>query len=123
MDISVVIAQALGIFFVVAGIAMIVSSKSVVTAIGQSVENKGLLFVWGLLALLVGAVVVVLNNAWTSGLPLIITILGWLAVVKGAFILIFPGAAVSLYRKFNKSGMIAFCGVVALLIGIALLYW
>jgi hypothetical protein len=43
--------------------------------------------------------------------------------VKGAFILIFSAAAASLYKKFNKSGMIAFCGIVAFVIGLVLLYW
>jgi hypothetical protein len=123
MDISVIIAQVVGIFLVVAGIAMVVNSKAVAVAIEESVQNKGVLFVWGLLALGTGAVIVVFNNAWTSGLPLLITILGWLALIKGAFILIFSAAAASFYKKFGKSGMLVFCGAVALVLGIVLLYW
>ena len=123
MDISVYLAQMLGILFLVAGVAMAINSKGVAAAVEHSVENKGILFVWGLLALGTGAIIVVLNNAWTTGLPLLITILGWLAVAKGAFILIAPDAAASLYRKFAKGGMLMFCGVVALVIGVALLYW
>ena len=123
MDISLVIAQVLGIFFVVTGVAMVISSKSVIVAMEQSVENKGILFVWGMLALLMGAVIVVLNDMWISGLALFVTILGWLALIKGAFILFFPGVAAPLYKKFNKSGMIVFCGVVVFVIGLVLLYW
>lgn len=123
MDISVIIAQVLGIFFAIVGIAMVVNSKATASAIEESVAHKGVVFVWGLLALLIGAVVVVLNNAWTSGLPLLITILGWLAVIKGAFILLAPAAAVALYRKFGKSGMVVFCGVVVFVLGLVLLYW
>jgi hypothetical protein len=123
MDISVVIAEVLGIFFVVMGVAMVVSGKATVSAIEESVEHKGMLFMWGLLALLVGSVIVVLNNVWTTGLPLLVTILGWLALIKGAFILLAPAAAASLYRKFGKSGMIVFVGVVAFVIGLVLLYW
>ncbi len=41
-------------------------------------------------------------------------------MVKGAFIFIFPQAAVSLYGKFNKSGMLVVCGVVALTLGLVL---
>jgi len=123
MDISVIIAQVLGIFFAVVGIAMVVSSKATGSAIEESVEHKGMLFMWGFLALLIGAVVVALNNLWTTGLPLLVTILGWLAIVKGAFILLAPGAAASLYRKFSKGGMIVFCGVVAFVLGLVLLYW
>jgi hypothetical protein len=123
MDMSLIIGQVLGIFFVIAGIAMVVNSKATAGAIEESMAHKGIVFMWGLLALLMGAVIVVLNNAWTSGLPLLITILGWLAIIKGAFILLAPGAAASLYKKFGKSGMIVFCGVVAFVLGIVLLYW
>jgi hypothetical protein len=123
MDISVVIAQVLGIFFIVAGISMVANSKATMLAIEESVQHKGVLYVWGLLALLTGATIVALNNAWTSGLPLLVTILGWLALIKSAFILWFPGAASSLYRKFNKGGLIVFCGLVAFVLGVILLYW
>ncbi|HEY5220526.1 MAG TPA: hypothetical protein VIJ29_00030 [Candidatus Paceibacterota bacterium] len=123
MDISVVIAQVLGIFFVVAGVAMVVSSKATAGAIEESVAHKGIVFMWGIGALLIGAVIVVFNNAWTTGLPLLVTILGWLALVKGVFILLAPGVAAALYRKFGKSGMIVFCGVVVFVLGLVLLYW
>lgn len=119
---TIVIAQVLGIFFTVAGISMIVNAKATVAAVGVSLENKGTLWLWGMLALLIGAVVVVFNNMWTSGLPLLVTILGWIALIKGVFIMIFPGAAASLYKKFNKKGVLVACGVVALVIGLALLY-
>ena len=102
---------------------MVANSKGVAGAIEESVAHKGVVFMWGLLALLVGAVIVVLNNAWTSGLPLLITILGWLALAKGAFIMLAPDAAASLYRKFGKSGLLVFCGVVVFVLGVILLYW
>jgi hypothetical protein len=120
---TIIIAQILGIFFVVTGLAMLANSKGVGHAIEASAQDRGTLFVWGILALLIGAIVVVLNNMWTSGLPLLVTILGWLAIVKGVFILILPNAAASLYRKFNKSGILVFCGLVVFVLGLILLYW
>jgi len=123
MDISVIIAQIVGIFFAVAGIAMIVNSKGVAEAVEQSVENKGILFAWGILALLIGAVIVTLNDAWATGMQALITVIGWLALIKGAFILFFPNAAAWLYRKFNKPWLLVVCGIVALVIGVFLIYW
>jgi uncharacterized membrane protein HdeD (DUF308 family) len=122
-NISVVIAQALGIFLIVGGIAMVVNTKETATAIEESVQNKGVLWTWGFLSLLIGAVIVVLNNVWTTGLPLFVTILGWLALIKGVFIVIFPGVAASFYRKLNKSSILALCGIVVFVIGLVLLYW
>jgi drug/metabolite transporter (DMT)-like permease len=123
MDISVLIAQVLGVFLAVVGIAMVANSRATAGAIEESAAHRGVVFMWGILALLIGAVIVVLNNAWTSGLPLLVTILGWLALVKGLFILLAPSAATALYRKFGHSGMIVFVGVVCFVLGIVLLYW
>ena len=123
MDISVVIAQVLGIFFVVVGIAMVANGKATAGAIEESVAHKGIVFMWGVFALLTGAVIVVLNNVWTAGLPLLVTILGWLALIKGVFILLAPAAAIALYRRFGKGGMMVFCGVIAFVLGLILLYW
>ena len=120
---TVVIAQVLGIFFGIVGISMVVNSKATNAALEASVQNKGILWLWGFLALLIGAMIVILNNMWTSGLPLLITVIGWISLIKGFFILLFPGAAVSLYRKFNKNGLLALCGVVSLILGLVLLYW
>jgi len=118
-----VIAQVVGVFFAFVGISMLVNSKAAALAVEESVQNKGILWLWGFLAVLVGAVVVVLNNAWTSGLSILVAIIGWIALVKGAFILIFPGAAASLYKKCNKRWLFVLSGIVVLILGIVLLSW
>jgi protein-S-isoprenylcysteine O-methyltransferase Ste14 len=69
-----------------------------------------------------GAVLIVMNNIWTSGLSLLITILGWLTLIKGAFLLLFPNLALSLYRKFNKDSVLMAGGIVAFILGLVLLY-
>jgi len=120
---TTIIAQVLGVFFSIIGISMVVNSKATDAAIAASVENKGILWLWGILALVIGAVVVVSNNVWTSGLPLLVTLIGWIAIIKGAFILIAPAAAASLYRKFNKAGILVVGGVVAFALGVVLLFW
>ncbi len=123
MDISLVLAQIVGIFLVVAGISMAANSKETAAVVEEAAQHKGILWTWGIMALLIGASMVVLNDVWTPGLPLIVTILGWLALVKGVFILFFPRAAGVLYRKCGKSGSMVFWGLVVLIVGLILLYW
>jgi drug/metabolite transporter (DMT)-like permease len=123
MDFSIVIAQVLGIFFVIVGISMVANGKATAAAVEESVQNKGTMFMWGILALLIGAVIVVFNDVWTSGLTLLVTILGWLALIKGTFILLLPGPAAALYKKCGKSGLLVVAGVVIVVLGLILLYW
>ena len=70
-----------------------------------------------------GLVLVALNNVWTSGLPLIITILGWLTLVKGALILIFPNWTVSYYKKMNKGNIFTWGGLIVLILGLILFFY
>ena len=116
------IAQILGIFFLVAGISMVANRKATGAAIEASVQNKGTLWLWGIFALLIGAIVVVFNNVWTSGLPLLVTLIGWIALLKGVLILILPDAAGSLYKKFATNSMLVLAGIVAVILGLVLLY-
>ena len=120
---TIIIAQVLGFFFAFVGISMVTNRKNTVAVIEASIQNKAVLWLWGFLATLIGATIVVLNNVWTSGLPLLVTVLGWIALIKGAFILFFPNATVSLYRKFNKVNTIVFFGIIAFLLGLVLFYW
>jgi hypothetical protein len=112
----------LGIFFLVVGISMVVDGKGTAAVMQEAVQRKEYLWMWGLAATATGAIILPLNNMWTSGLPLLITVMGWLALLKGIFILIFPGAAVSLYRKLGTSGLFVFAGIVAIALGLFLLY-
>ena len=43
----------------------------------------------GMLSLLVGSIIVALHNVW-SGMPMLVTLIGWAQVVKGFMSLVFP---------------------------------
>lgn len=70
-----------------------------------------------------GAVLVASNNVWSGPLvQVIMTIIGWLILIKGAFIVLFPDTTMSLSQKWSKNGLFVVSGVVALVIGLILLY-
>ena len=122
MNIPIVLSQVLGIIFAVMGLSVLINKKSVVALIEESAANQGFLWLSGLIALIIGAVLVGINNSWTSGLKLFLTVIGWLAVIKGLFILLFPKTAISLYRKLNNSGVLTTGGLIAFILGLVLLY-
>jgi hypothetical protein len=122
MNTSIVLAQILGIMFVVLGLSMLFNKKWTTLAVEEIVKNQGLTWIGGLVTLILGAVIVALNNVWTSGLPLFITILGWLTLIKGAFILLLPDSTVSYYRKMNKGNIFVWGGVIVFILGLILLF-
>jgi hypothetical protein len=122
MNSSIAIAQVLGIVLAVMSLSVILDRKTVSTALEKATQDRGFLWLWSFLILTMGAVIVVMNSVWSSGLPLLITILGWLTIIKGAFLLLLPGPAMAFYRKCNKDGVLLFGGIVTFLLGLALLY-
>ena len=100
---------------------MLLNRKWIASVVEDMTKSPGLMWLAGLVALMMGVVIVNLNNYWTSGLPLFVTILGWLTLIKGAVILLFPKITISYYNKLSVDKMFAWGGVVVCVIGILLL--
>jgi hypothetical protein len=123
MNLTLVFTQIFGILFVVLGLSMVFNKKGVSGAMTEMVQNQGLLWTVGFLALSMGVVMVVLHNVWTGGiLEVVITVIGWAALIKGVFILWFPNAAASFYRKFATGTLLFWWGIIAFIIGLVLMY-
>jgi hypothetical protein len=123
MDVTIILAQILGIIFVVLGLSLIFQKNNTVSVMGELIQNKGFMWMGGFLALSMGAIIIVLNNIWSSGLPLIITFLGWLALIKGIFLMLFPKTAASFYGKANKSSLFVIVGIIVLILGLVLFFY
>ncbi len=123
MATALVLGRVLGIVFTVTGLSMLINRRSTAAAIGDMVGDEGLLWLGGFTALAIGAMMLVFNNAWSSGLELWITILGWLAVLKGVALLMMPKAMASFYRRVLGGGMLTASAVVVLVVGLAMLYY
>jgi hypothetical protein len=122
MNTAIAIARVLGIVLAIMGLSAAIDRKSVSAALEKVTQDRGFVWSWSFVIVTLGAVIVVMNNVWTTGLPLLITILGWLTIVKGAFLLFLPGPAAALYRKCNQDTVLISGGIVACLIGLGLLY-
>ena len=122
MNSTIALVHVLGIIFFVVGICVILNKKNLSIALEEITHNKGLLWVWGFVVIVLGAVLVAFNNTVPgSHLPLLVTIIGWLSVLKGACILIFPSSTVAaFYKIFNKGWILITGGIVAIVIGLLL---
>src|SRR5262249_231425 len=56
----------------------------------REINNQSATLILGMFALVAGLAIVNTHNVWGSGWRAVITILGWLSVVRGALLLFFP---------------------------------
>ena len=121
MDSTMILAQALGLILFIVGIGMLTRRKFVSEAIENAVQNPGTLFLMGIVALIIGALMVTTQAAW-YGWQVVITLIGWAALLKGLLIILFPGSMATLYRKCAKPDMIVIWGVLVTIIGLFLVW-
>ena len=85
-------------------------------------KNSLLLYFGGLMNLVIGAAIIFSYNVWTFDWTLLITLLGWMALVKGWLIMLFPGWVVSRKRSVMKKNVIMICGLVLAILTVVLVY-
>ena len=112
----------MGITFTVMGLSLFFNKKMSQALMEEVTKNGALLWTMGFMTLTLGAILVVLNNVWTSGLELFVTIVGWLTLLKGIFIMVFPASTISMYKKYKDGNMLALGGAVIFVLGLILLY-
>jgi uncharacterized membrane protein len=122
MDSVIVLARISGIMCLLIGLS-VMNKSSMATIMDELERSKAVFWFIGFMAALLGAIMLNVYSTWSAHWPVLLTILGWLALLKGIAIMLFPSSAWhSFYRKFKASGIVMFSGILALLVGIILLY-
>lgn len=99
---SVFFAKLLGPYCIIVAIGVLINRKVYQRAMEDFFKNSAVLYIGGILALLLGLLIVLTHNIWTANWSVLITIFGWSGIVKGAWIIIFPNTLVrfiGIYRK------------------------
>jgi hypothetical protein len=123
MDISIFLAQALGIYLLIVSISMVFDAARVKPLILDILNNPPLLFLSGFIALIVGIALVVSHNIWVFDWRVIITLMAWSALIKGAIRVVFPQLMIETSRKWIQSNAAYYITGIALIgVGIFLCY-
>ena len=87
---SIVIARLIGPLFLVIGIGALFNGEHYRKMIAGFLENAGLYYLSGVISLIVGLAIVAHHNIWAPDWRVIITVLGWIALFRGAVRLMLP---------------------------------
>lgn len=121
MDTLIVLARISGIMCLLVGLTAL--NKKFIGAVISEFESSKVLF-WsaGFTAALLGSILLSLYNTWNAHWPVLLTILGWLALLKGVIIMLFPGWLITSYKKIKTGDIIMLSGIIGILFGVILLY-
>jgi hypothetical protein len=115
--------QLFGIAFFPAGLVWVINPKVFRDLIRDIINNRGLLFLSGLLAIMIGYLLIAFHNTWTLNRSVIITILGWVSLLKGLLIIILPSTQINTFLNLTIiKKYLAVSPWLVLIVGIVSLY-
>ena len=123
METTLFIARVFGIFYLTAAAGILLNRQYYKKFMEDFSGNSALVFFSGTFALIAGIVIVLLHNVWATNWTVIITLLGWGALIKGVWIIVFPGTVprfMEIYRR--NENFVLFHGLCALVFGVILTF-
>ena len=120
MELSILIAKILGLTYIAAGVAAI-SGKIEYPKMVEDFENSpGLTYLAGFVALIFGVILTHHHNLWVKDWRFMITLVGWLSLIKGIVLIAFP-QSLSHFKGWYKDARI--WGIIMIILGAILGYF
>ena len=83
----------IGITFLILAIALAAYRPVMLDTVATAMHDRPLLVIWAIIVLVAGLALVLSHNVW-RGLPaIIVTLIGWLIVIKAGLVLLLPPEA------------------------------
>jgi uncharacterized membrane protein HdeD (DUF308 family) len=117
-----ILARIAGPFVAASGLAVAVRRDAVVGIVDGLEHDPALVFVLGIFTLLIGVILLVFHNRWGSPVQAVLSLLGWLSVIRGLVLLFVPDLVLALARPAVSPGPAVAAGLITLLIGLWLSY-
>ncbi|MDD5409479.1 MAG: hypothetical protein PHC71_05255 [Candidatus Omnitrophica bacterium] len=122
MDKSILLARFIGPYIIVIGAGLLFNVKVYQRIMEDFFKNAALVYVTGLITFVAGLTIVLFHNLWVRDWRIIITFFGWSALIKGVWLIVFPGTMVKMTEAFAKNiKALVIPWVIMLAIGIFLL--
>ena len=125
MELSIFLAKIIGVVYVVAGLSVLLNAGFYKKFIPELVKDKSWMFTMGLIGLVVTFIWVLKHNIWQGQWwVILITLFGWIGLVKCIFILMMPKwfekLGLALIKWFGVKGL---WGVFGLALGLIFSYF
>lgn len=116
------LAEILGLYFVIVPLALLVNSKYL-KSLFIELDNDATMFLWGMVSLVIGLAMVLFFNVWEQSWQVVITIIGWIALLKGLALLFVPEFIKKWARKIENQQWLPIALVVLVFVGLIITYF
>ena len=121
---SVYLAKLIGPVLLAVAVGLFANGKHYRAMAEEGLRSSILIYLSGLLTLTAGLAILLAHNVWTPDWRILITLLGWLAVIGGAIRIVHPQTSQDVGRWFlkNPHGM-TIAGAIWGIVGLVLCFF
>jgi hypothetical protein len=119
------LSKLIGLYCILVSLSMIAHKRATLEMVMALVHDAPVLFVVGIITLSAGLAMVLAHNVWSVGpLPIIVTFVGWLTLIKGLlFLFLSPEAAVGFFLiGLHYAQLFYLYAGISLILGVYLTY-
>ncbi|MBW3015956.1 hypothetical protein KY330_06040 [Candidatus Woesearchaeota archaeon] len=88
--ISILIAKIASIVFLAVGLGGLFNKDYYKKIVNDTFNNSGIVLAFGFITIIVSFLIVNFHNVWVYDWSVLVTLIGWVGLVKGFFILAYP---------------------------------
>jgi hypothetical protein len=91
---TIYLSRLVGLYCILVVLSLAIHKQAAVASVTAMYRDPGMMLLLGIIALAVGLAMVLAHNIWSGGaLPVLVTLVGWISLVKGLVFLILPLSA------------------------------
>ncbi len=102
MELSIFVAKIISLIYLSAGVAALTGQIVFGDLVEDFEKSPALTYIAGFMTLVIGALLVEHHNIWVKDWPVLITVISWIALFKGIWLIAFP-KTISRFRGMYKN--------------------
>jgi uncharacterized membrane protein HdeD (DUF308 family) len=119
------LARFIGLYCIVCGLAEMIHRQATLDAVRALLGNPSMVLWMGMIAVLAGLAMVLGHNLWRGGaLTVVVTLVGWISLLKGVLLLFLPAQSHQdlFFSAFRYEQLFYLYAAIALVLGLYLTY-
>ncbi len=112
----------LGLFLVFIPLSLLMNPKKIKTLF-SAMENDVTAYTCGVVSFVLGSATVLLNNVWAYDWRTLITIFGWILIIRGLVLMFWQEGALMFIRKIKDKERLSYALLAAVFLGLILVYF
>ena len=122
---TIFLSRLIGLYCIVIALSMMTRRQATVETVTALLQNPSMMLIVGIITLAAGLAMVLAHNIWSGGaLAVIVTLVGWITLVKSLLFLFLPPEmeAALFLRQLHYQQLFYLYGAISLVLGVYLTY-